>query len=226
MSLQVIVDISESEQQVERETFPACAYAALEFCQRHLAAVKKQLVQVSIEVVVFHIFRVLSLRLASLEMASHTLEGFLAVEVDAGAFQKVFMFMSSMSDIPVTSIFSSVNVQQPGQRQRPQKRVAGPPKARPRGGTLPGMRSMPTRNRSMLGLAAKPSMERCSSAKRRRNDYDVSDMIMPHMSGAGGPKFVERVQVSQLVCLPLAMPACVKACSVHCALVPLAISLC
>lgn len=110
---------------------------------------------------------------------------------------------------------SSLTVQQPGQRQRPQKRVAGPPKARPRGGTLPGMRSMPTRNRSMLGLAAKPSMERCSSAKRRRNDYDVSDMIMPHMSGAGGPKFVERVQVSQPICLRLAMPACMKAFSVH-----------
>ncbi|BDA41501.1 probable Bromodomain-containing protein 9 at N-terminal half [Coccomyxa sp. Obi] len=131
-SKQVVVETSKAEQQVERETFPACAYAALEFCQRHLAAVKKQLVQ------------------------------------------------------------------QPGQRQRPQKRVAGPPKARPRGGTLPGMRSMPTRKSSMLGLAAKPSMERCSSAKRRRNDYDVGDMIMPHMSGAGGPKFVERVQVAEI----------------------------
>lgn len=73
------------------------------------------------------------------------------------------------------------------------------------------MRSMPTRNRSMLGLAAKPSMERCSSAKRRRNDYDVSDMIMPHMSGAGGPKFVERVQVSQPHRLPCSVGlACLR----------------
>ena len=86
--------------------------------------------------------------------------------------------------------------QQPGQRQRPQKRVAPPPKARK--GALPGMRSMPTRQRSMLGLAAKPSLERCTSAKRRRTDYDCSDMIMPHMSGSAGPKYVERVQVGYL----------------------------
>ena len=48
------MDTSEAEQQVERETFPACAYAALEFCQRHLAAVKKQLVQVSTEMYCEH----------------------------------------------------------------------------------------------------------------------------------------------------------------------------
>lgn len=44
--LQVMVDMSQPELEVERETFPACTYAALEFCQRHLAAVKNQLVQV------------------------------------------------------------------------------------------------------------------------------------------------------------------------------------
>jgi len=43
---QVMADMSQPELEVERETFPACAYAALEFCQRHLAAVKNQLVQV------------------------------------------------------------------------------------------------------------------------------------------------------------------------------------
>lgn len=58
---------------------------------------------------------------------------------------------------------------------------------------------MPTRQRSVLGLATKPSLERCTSAKRRRNDYDCSDMIMPHMSGSAGPKFVERVQVTLLI---------------------------
>lgn len=42
------MDIPQLDLQVEHETFPACAYAALEFCQRHLAAVKKQLVQVSL----------------------------------------------------------------------------------------------------------------------------------------------------------------------------------
>lgn len=44
---QVLEQTSIAESQQEHETFPACAYAALEFCERHLAALKNQLKQAS-----------------------------------------------------------------------------------------------------------------------------------------------------------------------------------
>ena len=44
--LQVLEQTSIAESQQEHETFPACAYAALEFCERHLAALRNQLKQV------------------------------------------------------------------------------------------------------------------------------------------------------------------------------------
>ena len=43
---QVLEQTSIAESQREQETFPACAYAALEFCERHLGALRNQLKQV------------------------------------------------------------------------------------------------------------------------------------------------------------------------------------
>lgn len=44
--MQVLEQTTIAESQQEHETFPACAYAALEFCERHLAALRNQLKQV------------------------------------------------------------------------------------------------------------------------------------------------------------------------------------
>ncbi|CAL5223173.1 g5644 [Coccomyxa viridis] len=111
-----------AESQQEHETFPACAYAALEFCERHLAALRNQLKQV------------------------------------------------------------------PGHRQRPQKKIA-PYKGRGRG-SAPAARPLQTRQRSGLGLS-KSGLERCSSySKRRRNEYDVADILM------SDAKYVERPKVA------------------------------
>ena len=44
--LQILEQISIAESEKVHGTFPACAYAALELCERHLAALKNQLKQV------------------------------------------------------------------------------------------------------------------------------------------------------------------------------------
>ncbi len=46
LDVQVLEQTPIAESQQEHETFPACAYAALEFCERHLAALRNQLKQV------------------------------------------------------------------------------------------------------------------------------------------------------------------------------------
>ncbi len=101
-------------------------------------------------------------------------------------------------------------MQAPGQRQRPQKKVAQGPKGRARGGaSLASTRSLPARARSsMLGAPAKYGyggyggygLERSASvAKRRRTgEYDGGDMVSPALAGAASVKFVERVQVRLL----------------------------
>ena len=76
----------------------------------------------------------------------------------------------------------------PGHRQRPQKKIA-PSKGRGRGST-PAARPLQTRQRSGLGLS-KSGLERCSSySKRRRNEYDMADILM------SDAKYVERPKVS------------------------------
>ena len=84
--------------------------------------------------------------------------------------------------------------QVPGQRQRPQKKIV-PSKGRGRG-LAPANRPLQTRQRSGLGAlhsASKSGLERCSSySKRRRNEYDMADILM------SDAKYVERPKV----CLP------------------------
>ena len=79
----------------------------------------------------------------------------------------------------------------PGQRQRPQKKII-PSKGRGRG-LAPANRPLQTRQRSGLGVlhsASKSGLERCSSySKRRRNEYDMADILM------SDAKYVERPKV-------------------------------
>ena len=90
-------------------------------------------------------------------------------------------------------------IQVPGHRQRPQKKIA-PSKGRGRGAT-PAARPLQTRQRSGLGLS-KSGLERCSSySKRRRNEYDMADILM------SDAKYVERPKVCFLLLTPLVFTA-------------------
>ena len=97
-------------------------------------------------------------------------------------------------------ITTSAPLQVPGQRQRPQKKII-PSKGRGRG-LAPANRPLQTRQRSGLGVlhsASKSGLERCSSySKRRRNEYDMADILM------SDAKYVERPKV----CLPLSCSFC------------------
>ncbi len=91
-------------------------------------------------------------------------------------------------------------VQVPGHRQRPQKKIA-PYKGRGRG-SAPAARPLQTRQRSGLGLS-KSGLERCSSySKRRRNEYDVADILM------SDAKYVERPKVCPLIPPPSSLSPC------------------
>lgn len=68
-------------------------------------------------------------------------------------------------------------------------------------GSAPAARPLQTRQRSGLGLS-KSGLERCSSySKRRRNEYDVADILM------SDAKYVERPKVRSLAsALPAPSP--------------------
>ena len=190
---------SRAEAETEEETLPAAAYAMLELCQRHLAAVKSQLVQVWPHL---HKTGLQASKCCALEHHTDSECCFASVShLRSGCRSTCLQGVTCRVSQRVAS------AQAPGQRQRPQKKVAQGPKGRARGGaSLAATRSLPARQRSsMLGAPAKygfggygggGALERSASfAKRRRTEYDAGDMVSSALAGAASVKFVERVQV-------------------------------
>ena len=175
--MQVLEQTSIAESRQVHETFPACAYAALELCERHLAALKSQLKQVGRH-------SALMLYLPSLTSYPNS------VSVDPVCKALIVLCADRALWSDLLCFKTRPLAQVPGHRQRPQKKIA-PSKGRSRGPPS-AARPLQTRQRSGLG-PAKSGLERCSSySKRRRNEYDMADILM------SDARYVERPKV----CLP------------------------